>query len=131
MEKLTLDQFYSALALILALCTVVGFFLGKQSDAKKQGKCEGELETSLKKDIGFLTELVKELKGDINSLKNKMEEREKDNQQYHREQSIKIGQLESSYRSLHKRVDFLFNKLQLKEVYHDNHGDGFNEQENS
>lgn len=127
MENLTLEQFYSAVVLIVALCTLVGFFMGKQSDAKRIGKCEGEMETSLKKDIGFLTELVRELKGDITAIKDKMEEREKDNQSDHREQSIKIGQLESSYRSLHKRVDFLFEKLQLKEVYHDNHRNGIDE----
>ena len=123
METLTLNQFYSALVLIIALCTIVGFFIGKQSDAKKQGRCEGEESTSIKKDLEFLTNLVKELKDDVKSIKDKMEASEKENYNFHIDQKAEIEKLKSSYRSLHKRVDFLFDKLQLKEVYHDT-GDG-------
>lgn len=124
MSNLTLDQFYSSLAVIIALCTVVGFFLGKQSDAKKQGRCEGEESTGIKKDIEYLTGLVRDLKEEFRDVKQKMDDNTKENTNFHIEQAQEITRLDASYRSLHKRVDFLFDQLKLKEVYHDT-GDGF------
>lgn len=102
------------LSIVVSVCTIAGFLLGRKQAAKDTGKQEGSTTADLK----HLSDSFSKMEKAIDSLSTKIDlsnERmavkidganDKREQEY-REMLVKATRLEESQKSLHKRIDFI------------------------
>ena len=120
MENLTVGNIYSLLILLVAVCSLLGFFLGRRDKSDAKIKADVTNEVGIKKDLEAITNSLKELKEDISNLRDTMNDKMQEHSDQMKElnnslvaQKILSEKLLSSYKSLHKRVDYLFDVLKV------------------
>jgi uncharacterized protein YlxW (UPF0749 family) len=120
MVQINSTQLYALLLFLVAICSVLGFFLGQRKQRDSEIKEDITTEVGIKKDLQMLNNNVTELKAKIQSLENKIEddkqERRNDIRDVQRnltEHAIMIEKLSQSYSALHKRVDYLYEVLNV------------------
>ena len=111
MENVNATVVYSLLVILVAICSIAGFLLGRKKEATDSGKTQGSIETNLKNMADQLGKMSMSLEKMNDKIDTTNELREKE----YRELLIMQTKLDSSYRSLHKRVDFLYDKLCVSE----------------
>lgn len=111
---------YTILLFAVGICSVLAFILGRHDKSDSKLKEEVEKDVSIKKDLQSINKSIVELKDDIQNLQKHIEEsRREDKEQMKQledalvDQKIFSEKIYSSYKSLHKRVDFLFDRLNI------------------
>lgn len=111
---------YTVLLFAVGICSVLAFILGRHDQSDSKLKEEVENDVSIKKDLQSINKSIVELKGDIQNLQKNIENGQKENKEQMKllqdalvDQKIFSEKIYSSYKSLHKRVDFLFDRLKI------------------
>ena len=112
MEGLTWGAVVAVVALCCSLCSIASFFLGRRKAAQEEGKDEG----SLKTDIQYIKDTIRDTTKSLDALSLKLDTQDKQRDEDYRQMLIQITDLKSSYKSLHIRVDEM-NK-RIDEHYH-------------
>lgn len=112
MEGLTWGAVVAVVALCCSLCSIASFFLGRRKAAQEEGKDEG----SLKTDIQYIKDTIRDTTKSLDALSLKLDTQDKQREEDYRQMLIQITDLKSSYKSLHIRVDEM-NK-RIDEHYH-------------
>lgn len=107
-------------AILTAVISIASFFLGRSKASVQKGKEEGCQESELKHVSDAMSKMEKAIEGlstkiDISNerMASKIDGANKEREMEYREMLIKATRLEESYKSLHLRVDFMENKLQI------------------
>lgn len=118
MENINAGTVYSLLLIIVAVCSICGFFIGQ----KKQVREDAESDTGIKKDLKNLQQAMSELKDSIKTIENKLEhdreERRKDMSECQKnvtELAMKVGRVEQDCKSAHKRIDYLQKIMRVRD----------------
>ena len=101
MEGLTWGAVVAVVALCCSLCSIAAFFLGRRKVAQEEGKEEG----SLKTDIQYIKDTIRDTTKSLDALSLKLDTQDKQREEDYRQMLIQITDLKSSYKSLHIRVD--------------------------
>ena len=112
MEGLNWGAVVAVVALCCSLCSIAAFFLGRRKAAQEEGKEEG----SLKTDIQYIKDTIRDTTKSLDALSLKLDTQDKQREEDYRQMLIQITDLKSSYKSLHIRVDEM-NK-RIDEHYH-------------
>ena len=112
MEGLTWGAVVAVVALCCSLCSIAAFLLGRRKAAQDEGKEEG----SLKTDIQYIKDTIRDTTKSLENLSLKLDTQDKQREEDYRQLLIQITELKSSYKSLHIRVDEM-NK-RIDEHYH-------------
>ena len=112
MEGLTWGAVVAFVALCCSLCSIAAFLLGRRKAAQDEGKEEG----SLKTDIQYIKDTIRDTTKSLDALSLKLDAQDKQREEDYRQLLIQITELKSSYKSLHIRVDEM-NK-RIDEHYH-------------
>lgn len=101
MEGLTWGAVVAVVALCCSLCSIAAFLLGRRKAAQDEGKEEG----SLKTDIQYIKDTIRDTTKSLENLSLKLDTQDKQREEDYRQLLIQITELKSSYKSLHIRVD--------------------------
>ena len=101
MEGLTFAGFIACVTLCSTICGVAAFLIGR----KKAAEDEGEKEGNIKTDIQYIKESIKDTAKSIENLSLKIETSDNKREEDYRALLVQLTELESSYKSLHIRVD--------------------------
>lgn len=101
MEGLTWGAVVAVVALCCSLCSIAAFLLGRRKAAQDEGKEEG----SLKTDIQYIKNTIRDTTKSLENLSLKLDTQDKQREEDYRQLLIQITELKSSYKSLHIRVD--------------------------
>lgn len=119
MENINAGTVYSLLLIIVAVCSICGFFIGQ----KKQVREDAESDTGIKKDLKNLQQAMGELKDSIKAIESKLEhdreERRKDMSECQKnvtELAMKVGRVEQDCKSAHKRIDYLQKIMRVRDA---------------
>ena len=112
MEGLTIAGIAACIALCSSICGVAAFWLGR----KKAAEDEGEQEGSIKTDLQYIKESVRDTTKSIDSLSLKLEASDKSREEDYRTLLVQLTELKSSYNSLHIRVDNI--EKQIDQYHH-------------
>lgn len=100
-ENVTWPAVAAVLALVVALCSIASFYIGRQKASHEDGEEEGGLRT----DIKYIKDTVRDQTKSIEHLSTKIDEQSQKNEQDYRDLLVRFTELKSSYKSLHIRVD--------------------------
>lgn len=119
MENVNVSTFYSLLLIMVAVCSICGFFIGQ----KKQVREDAESDTGIKKDLKTLQQAMNDLKDSVKAIEDKLEhdreERRKDMSEYQRnitDLAMKVGKIEQDCKSAHKRIDYIQKIMRVRDV---------------
>lgn len=101
MEGLTWGAVVAVVTLCCSLCSIAAFLLGRRKAAQDEGKEEG----SLKTDIQYIKDTIRDTTKSLDALSLKLDAQDKQREEDYRQLLIQITELKSSYKSLHIRVD--------------------------
>ena len=101
MEGLNWGAVVAVVALCCSLCSIISFLLGRRKAAQDEGKEEG----SLKTDIQYIKDTIRDTTKSLDALSLKLDAQDKQREEDYRQLLIQITELKSSYKSLHIRVD--------------------------
>ena len=97
MEGLTWGAVVAFVALCCSLCSIAAFLLGRRKAAQDEGKEEG----SLKTDIQYIKDTIRDTTKSLDALSLKLDAQDKQREEDYRQLLIQITELKSSYKSLH------------------------------
>lgn len=112
MNELTWGVVIAGLGLVCSLCTIAAFYIGRRKAAADEGKEKG----SLKKDIEYIKDTVKDTTKSLETLAIKLEAQDKQREDDYRQLLVQLTELKSSYKSLHLRVDHA--EQQISQYHH-------------
>lgn len=112
MEGLTWGALAAVVALLCSICSVASFLLGRRKVAQDEGKEEGSLKTDLK----YIKETVRDTTRSLDALALKLDAQDKQREEDYRQMLIQLTELKSSYKSLHIRMDNL--ERRVTEYHH-------------
>ena len=98
---LTWGAVAAVVAFLCSLCSIAAFFLGTRKAAQDEGKEEG----SLKTDIQYIKDTIRDTTKSLDTLSLKLDAQDKQREEDYRQMLVQITELKSSYKSLHIRVD--------------------------
>lgn len=98
---LTWGAVVAVVAFLCSLCSIAAFFLGRRKAAQDEGKEEG----SLKTDIQYIKDTIRDTTKSLDTLSLKLDAQDKQREEDYRQMLVQITELKSSYKSLHIRVD--------------------------
>ena len=101
MEGLSWGAVVAVVALCCSLCSIAAFLLGRKKVAQEQGKEEGSLRT----DIQYIKDTLRDTTKSLDNLALKLEAQDKQREEDYRRLLVELTELKSSYKSLHIRVD--------------------------
>lgn len=101
MEGLNWGAVAAVVALCCSLCSITAFLLGRRKVAQDEGKEEG----SLKTDIQYIKDTIRDTTKSLDALSIKLDAQDKQREEDYRQMLVQITELKSSYTSLHIRVD--------------------------
>lgn len=113
MEGLTWGAIAAVLVLCTSLCSVASFYFGRRKAATEDAKEEG----SLKTDIKYIKDSMRDTSKTLESLSIKLDAQDKQREDDYRQLLVQLTELKSSYKSLHIRVDELQRRI---DEYHRN-----------
>lgn len=101
----TPEQLTSGIAVILAIlvpiCAIAGFYFGRKKEASDKGKNEGVIETT----ISNVAAQIGEVKNSVDKMSYKIDGMAEKSERDYRDILVQVTKLDSSYKSLHIRVD--------------------------
>lgn len=112
MNELTWGVVAAVVALCCSLCSVASFLLGRRKVANDQGKEEG----SLKTDIQYIKDTIRDTTKSLDALSLKLDAQDKQREEDYRQLLVELTELKSSYKSLHIRVDDM--QRRIDEYHH-------------
>lgn len=112
MEGLTIAGITACIALCSSICSVAAFWIGR----KRAAEDEGEQEGSIKTDLQYIKESVRDTTKSIDSLSLKLEASDKSREEDYRTLLVQLTELKSSYKSLQIRVDNI--EKQIDQYHH-------------
>lgn len=112
MEGLTIAGIVACIALCSSVCSVAAFWIGRRKAAQDQGEQEG----SLKTDLQYIKESVRDTTKSLESLALKLDASDKSREEDYRGLLVQLTELKSSYKSLHIRVDNM--EKQIDKYHH-------------
>lgn len=101
MDGLTWGAVVAVVALCCSLCSIASFLLGRRKVANEEGKEEG----SLKTDIQYIKDTIRDTTKSLDALSLKLDAQDKQREEDYRQLLVQLTELKSSYKSLHIRVD--------------------------
>lgn len=101
MEGLSWGAVVAVVALCCSICSIASFLIGRKNAAKDQGQKEG----SLKTDIQYIKETIRDTTKSLDALSIKLDAQDKKREEDYRDMLIQLTELKSNYKSLHIRVD--------------------------
>lgn len=107
MEGLTWGALAAVLTLCCSLCSVASFMIGRRKTVKDEGQKEG----SLKTDIQYIKETIRDTTKSLDTLSIKLDAQDKKREEDYREMLIELTELKASYKSLHTRVDEMTRRI--------------------
>lgn len=111
MEGLTFASLCAAAVLLSTVCSIASFLLGRKKAAVEDGQHSG----SLKTDVQYIKETLKDTAKTMEQLTIKLEAADKQREEDYRQMLVSLTELKSSYKSLHTRVDAM---QKLIDSYH-------------
>lgn len=112
MDGVSWGAIAAVMALCCSLCSVASFYFGRRKAATDDAEEEG----SLKTDINYIKETIKETTKSIESLSLKMDRSDSKREEDYRQLLVNMTELKASYKSLHIRVDNI--EKQIDQYYH-------------
>lgn len=112
MEGLSWGAVVAVVAFCCSLCSVASFLIGRRKVAQDEGKQEGTLATDLK----YIKETIRDTTKSLDALNVKLDAQNKQREEDYRDLLVKLTELNSSYKSLHIRVDEL--QRRVDEYHH-------------
>lgn len=113
MDGLTLAGMVACITLCSAICSVASFYFGRRKAAQDEAEEDGSLKTDLK----YIKETVGDTTKSIDRLAMKLETQDKQREDEYREMLVQLTKIQSSYKSLHIRVDKI---EEMVDRYHHN-----------
>lgn len=101
MEGLTFASFCAAAVLLSTACSIAAFMIGRKKAATDEGQESG----SLKTDVKYIKETLKDTNKTMEQLTIKLEAADKQREDDYRQMLVALTELKASYKSLHTRVD--------------------------
>lgn len=101
MEQLTLGGVIAVITLCTSLCSVASFYLGRRKAATDEGREAG----SLKTDIKYIKDTIRDTTKSLDALSIKLDAQDKQREEDYRQLLVQLTELKSSYKALHIRVD--------------------------
>jgi uncharacterized protein YlxW (UPF0749 family) len=102
--------FYALLLIVVGVISVAAFFLGRKKEATESGLKQGTLIS----DISYIKQTMDDMKSSVDKLDRKLDDNRKETEKEIRDLLVSYAELNSSYKSLHKRIDALEQKLKVK-----------------
>lgn len=96
-------------AFVASVCSVASFYFGRKRAAQDVGQESG----GIKKDIEYIKNSVSKMECSIDNITTKMEKNDEKRETEYRELLIAFTKTDGSVKSLHRRVDFLYDKLDI------------------
>lgn len=112
MDGLTWGAVVAVVALCCSLCSIASFLLGRRKVATEEGKEEG----SLKTDIQYIKDTIRDTTKSLDALSLKLDAQDKQREEDYRQLLVQLTELKSSYKSLHIRVDEM--QRRIDEYHH-------------
>lgn len=112
MEGLTWGAVAAVVALCCSLCSLASFLFGRRKVAKDEGSAEG----SLKTDIQYIKDTIRDTTKSLDALSLKLDAQDKQREEDYRQLLVQMTELKSSYKSLHIRVDEM--QRRIDEYHH-------------
>ena len=107
MEALTWGGIAATLALCCSLCSVASFYFGRRKAATDDAQEEG----SLKTDIKYIKETMRDTTKSLEALSLKLDSQDKQRENDYRDLLVQITELKASYKSLQIRVDAMSKQI--------------------
>lgn len=101
MINLDITLLVTVVGLIVSVCSIAAFFLGRKKEASSEGRNTGILET----DIKNISRQLQDMRVSFDRLSIKIETVDERRENEYRELFVQVTELKSSYKSLHKRLD--------------------------
>ena len=98
------------IGLVVSACSIAAFFLGRKKEATQDGQKSGAIET----DIKNISRQVDEMKTSFDRMNLKMDTVDEKRESEYRTMLVSVAELTSSYKSLHKRVNAIEQKLDYR-----------------
>lgn len=103
MEQITWPALVGVILLLVALCSLASFYYGRKKAISEEAQQDG----SLKTDIRYIKETMRDTTKSLDALSMKLDASDKSREQDYRSLLVQLTELKSSYKSLHIRVDEL------------------------
>jgi hypothetical protein len=100
MDKLTWAAVAACLALVVALCTVASFYLGRRKAATDDGEAQGRLDT----DVQYIKEAVRDNVKAVDGLTAKLDAHSAQREKEYRDMLVKSTELSVKYDLLNSKV---------------------------
>lgn len=98
------------IGLVASACSIAAFFLGRKKEATQDGQKSGAIQT----DIKNISRQMNEMKTSFDTMNLKMDTVDEKRESEYRTMLVSVTELTSSYKSLHKRVDAIEQKLDYR-----------------
>lgn len=95
------------IGLLVAACSIAAFLLGRRKEANLEGKNSGIMESEIKN----ISRQIQDMKESFDKVNTKLEVGDEKREREYRETIIKVTELLQNYKSLHKRVDCIEDKV--------------------
>lgn len=112
MDGLSWGAIAAVVAFCCSLCSVASFYFGRRKAATDDAKEEG----SLKTDIQYIKDTIRDTTKSLDSLSLKLDAQDKQRENDYRQLLIQLTELKASYKSLHIRVDEM--QRRIDEYHH-------------
>lgn len=107
MEGMTWGGIAALIALCCSVCSIAAFLLGRKKAAQDEGKEEGSLRT----DIQYIKETIRDTTKSIDALSLRIAAQDKQREEDYRQMLVQMTELKASYKALHLRVDEMQRRL--------------------
>ena len=98
------------IGLVVSACSIAAFFLGRKKEATAEGQKSGVIES----DIKNISRQMEDMKNSFDRMNLKMDTVDEKRETEYRNMLVSVTELTSSYKSLHKRVDTIEQKLNFR-----------------
>lgn len=101
MEGLTWGAFAAVLAVVVSLCSVAAFFLGRKKAASEEGESKGQVAT----DLQYIKDTLKENTRAVENLTTKLDLVDTKREEDYRSMLVQITEMKSKLAALEARVN--------------------------
>ena len=110
MTNIDISLLVIIVGLVVSACSIAAFFLGRKKEATAEGNKSGVIES----DIKNISRQMEEMKTSFDRMNLKMDTVDEKRESEYRTMLVSVTELTSSYKSLHKRVDAIEQKLDYR-----------------
>ena len=98
------------IGLVVSVCSIAAFFLGRKKEATQKGRESGALQT----DIKNISRQIDEMKCSFDRLNLKLDTVNEKRENEYRTMLVSVAELTSCYKAFHQRVDVIEQKLNCR-----------------